>query len=146
MILQELQGHLTLLGPRLEQSLIFSGLRQRLFKGLLISATLEQTKVTERDDPFSLLYLREDRVVSRFAASCSLLGLNGNLADTVDYLLDVVRQKDSFEKESVYVMIFIIQGIPNQRKVNFSYTNFLFKEPRRIFLCFQLSFASTRAF
>jgi hypothetical protein len=109
-VLQELQGHLTLLGPRLEQSLIFSGLRQRLFKGLLISATLEPTKVTERDDPFSLQYLREDRVVSQFAACCSTIGRHGNLADTSDYLLDVVRQKDSFDKESVYVMALVLKG------------------------------------
>lgn len=110
MVLQELQGHLTLLGPRLEQSLIFSGLRQRLFKGLLISASLEPTKVSERDDPFSLQYLREDKVVSQFAACCSTIGRHGNLSDTSDYLLDVVRQKDSFDKESVYVMKFVLKG------------------------------------
>lgn len=110
MVLQELQGHLTLLGPRLEQSLIFSGLRQRLFRGLLISATLEPTKVTEKDEPFSLQYLRENRVVSLFAACCSTIGRHGNLADTSDYLLDVVRQKDSFAKESAYVINFVLKG------------------------------------
>lgn len=111
-VLQELQGHLTLLGPRLEQSLIFSGLRQRLFKGLLISATLEPTKVTESDDPFSFQYLRENRVVSLFAACCFTIGRHGNLSDTSDYLLDVVRQKDSFDKESVYVMNLVLKGNP----------------------------------
>ncbi|KZS12403.1 TELO2-interacting protein 1 [Daphnia magna] len=109
-VLQELQGHLTLLGPRLEQSLIFSGLRQRLFKGLLISATLEPTKVTESDEPFSFQYLRENRVVSLFAACCFTIGRHGNLSDTSDYLLDVVRQKDSFDKESVYVMNLVLKG------------------------------------
>ncbi|XP_057368022.1 TELO2-interacting protein 1 homolog [Daphnia carinata] len=109
-VLQELQGHLTLLGPRLEQSLIFSGLRQRLFKGLLISATLEPTKVIESDEPFNLQYLRENRVVSLFAACSLTIGRYGNLADTSDYLLDVVRQKDSFDKESVYVMNLVLKG------------------------------------
>ncbi|KAI9562923.1 hypothetical protein GHT06_010379 [Daphnia sinensis] len=109
-VLQELRGHLALLGPRLEQSLIFSGLRQRLFKGLLISATLEPTKVTENDEPFNLQYMRENRVVSLFAACCFSVGRYGNLADTSDYLLDVVRQKDSFDKESIYVMNLVLKG------------------------------------
>lgn len=110
-VLQELQGHLTLLGSRLEHSLIFSGLRHRLFKGLLICATIEPNKVNEKDQPFSLQYLREERVISRFTACCNMIGRHASLADTVDYLLDIVRQRDSFEKESVYVMNFVLQGI-----------------------------------
>lgn len=109
-VLQELQGHLILLGPRLELSLIFSGLRQRLFKGLLISATLESAKVTEGDNLFSLQYLREPRVISRFEACCLTIGNYGNLADTIDYLLDIVRNKESFDKESAYVMKCVLQG------------------------------------
>lgn len=110
-VLQELQGHLTLLGPRLELSLIFSGLRQRLFKGLLISVTLETAKVSEGDDLVNLQYLREDRVISRFESCCSMIGRHGNLADTVDYLLDVLRHKESLDKESVYVMKYVLKGI-----------------------------------
>lgn len=110
LVLQELQGHLTLLGPRLEHTLIFSGLRQRLFKGLLMSAALEPARVTERDEPFSLLYLREDSVVEAFESCCSSVGRYGSLDDASDYLIQVLRRKDNYSCESVYVMIHVIKG------------------------------------
>lgn len=111
LILQELQGHLTLLGSRLDQTLIFSGLRHRLFKGLLISVALEPVKVSLRDEFYSLQYLREDPVVEAFGACCSAIGHYGNLGDTADYLLDVLRQKATHRSESVYVMISVIKGL-----------------------------------
>ena len=101
---------MTLLGPRLEQTLIFSGLRQRLFKGLLLSATLEPAKVSERDEPFSLLYLRDDSVVEAFEACCSSVGRYGSLSDASDYLLQVLRRKENYSAESVYVLTHVIKG------------------------------------
>lgn len=107
--MEELHGHLDLLGTRLDQSLIFSGLRERLFKSLLIAASLEPAKVTESDEPYNLIYLRDLLVTKSFAACCFAVGKN-NLSDTTDFLLDVLRQKDSYTCESAYVMLHVIRG------------------------------------
>lgn len=90
---------------------MFSGLRHRLFKGLLLSAALEPAKVMERDEPYTLQYLREDSVVEAFGSCCSAIGRFGNLGDTADYLLDVLRQRNSRCSESVFIMSHIIKSI-----------------------------------
>jgi len=101
---------LTLIGSRLEQSLMFSALRERLYKGLLVAATLEQVVVMEKDESFSLLYMRDDYVVKTFQLCCSSIGQFANLADTVDYFTGVVKQNGLYKKEAVYVLIEMVKG------------------------------------
>lgn len=113
MILQELLGHLTLIGTRLEQSLMFSALRERLYKGLLVAATLEQAIVMEKEESYSLLYMRDDNVVKTFKSCCSSIGCFANLADTVDYYISVAKQNGLYKKEAVYVLIDIVKGLNN---------------------------------
>ena len=65
----------------------------------------------EKDESFSLQYLRDDSVVEAFAACCRSIGHHGNLSDTADFFLDVLRQRDTKCSESVYVLTRVMKGI-----------------------------------
>ena len=113
MILQELQGHLTLTGKGLERSLKFSGLRERLFKGLLAAAALEPAKVVERErgtDLFQLRHLRNERIVDTLVACCASIGRHGRLSETLEYFMDVLRRRDAYYDEAIYVMMHLFAG------------------------------------
>ena len=125
--LQQLQGHLTLIGAGLEQSLKFSGLRERFFKGLLIAATMEPGKVIEQDHPYSFRYLREDRVIHAFNDCCLTLGRHSNFSDTIDYFMDVVRQREMYDNEAVYIMAHLIKG----KSCDFIYAYIIYNLPSR---------------
>ena len=89
---------------------MFSALRERLYKGLLVSATVEQAKVMEKDESYSLFYMRDASVVATFQACCESIGRHANLADTVDYFIDVSKRNGLYKKEAIYVLIDILKG------------------------------------
>lgn len=64
----------------------------------------------EGDEPYNLTYLRDYPVIKSFAACCSAIGKNGNMMDTADFMLDILRQRDSYSCESAYVMLHVIRG------------------------------------
>ena len=89
---------------------MFSALRERLYRGLLVAATLEQAIVMERDESFSLLYMRDSNVVEIFRSCCSSIGQFANLADAVDYFIGVAKQNGLYKSEAAYVLIDIVKG------------------------------------
>lgn len=108
-MLQELQGHLTLTGSRLEKSFLFSGLRERLLKGLLICATLETSQIVDSEERVIFRYLHDDSVIEALNSCCSSVGHFGNLDDIVEYFVEICIQQEMYIKESVYVTTHAIQ-------------------------------------
>ena len=111
-VLQELHGHLMLMGPGLGQSLKFSVLRQRLFKGLLISSTLNGFTIIEDGDQFTFRYLHDDRSIALLNSCCISLSDDNSFSDSIDFLMDVFRQKAQYHKEAVYLAIQMIKSLP----------------------------------
>ena len=71
---------------------------------------MEPGKVIEQDHPYSFRYLREDRVIHAFNDCCLTLGRHSNFSDTIDYFMDVVRQREMYDNEAVYIMAHLIKG------------------------------------